>query len=74
MGDRRGPPGRGPYLVPAQGREDEPVLSHNAIWKLLLPVLILCCPQGERELGELGLTELLGRKHRGFPLPAFTSR
>lgn len=47
------------YLVPAQGCEDESVLSHNAVWELLLPILILCCPQGERELGELGLIELL---------------
>lgn len=61
-GDGRGPPGRGPYLVPAQGCEDEPVLSHDAVRGLLLPVLISRCPRGECEPGELGLTELSGRE------------
>ena len=56
------PSGRGPHLIPAQGREDESILAHNAVWELLLPVLILRGPQGKRELGELGLTELSGRR------------
>lgn len=55
------PSGCGPHLIPAQGCEDESVLPHDAVWELLLPVLILRGPQGECELGELGLAELLGR-------------
>lgn len=47
-----------PYLVAAQGCKDESILTHNAVWKLFLSILILSCPQGERELGELGLVEL----------------
>lgn len=55
------PPGHGPYLVPTQGREDESILTHDAVWELLLAILILSRPQGECELGELGLTELSER-------------
>lgn len=64
------PAGHRPYLVSAQGREDESVLPHNAVWELLLSILILSCPQGKCELGELGLAELSERKPlmRQWPL------
>lgn len=58
MPGEQSPPGCGAYLIPAQGREDEPVLPYDTVWELLLPVLILSCPQGKRELGELSLAEL----------------
>lgn len=46
------------YLVSAQGCEDESFFPHNTIWELLLPILVPSIPQGERELGQLGFTEL----------------
>lgn len=54
------------YLVAAQGRKDEPVLPHDAVWELLLPIFILCGPQSKCELGELGFTELSERNTSVF--------
>lgn len=61
--ESQAPLGCGPYLVPAQGCQDESVLTHNAVRELLLSILILSCSQGHCELGELGLTELSERNY-----------
>lgn len=55
--------GHEPYLVAAQGRKDESILTHNAVWELFLSILILSCPQSKGELGELGLIELSKRNY-----------
>lgn len=54
-------------LVTTQGREDESILTHNTVRELLLPILILSRPQGECELGQLGLTELSEERPCQFP-------
>lgn len=46
------------YLVAAQGCKDESFFPHNAIWELLLPILVPSTPQGKGELGQLGFAEL----------------
>lgn len=46
------------YLVSAQGCKDESFFPHDAIWELLLPILVPCIAQGKCELGQLGITEL----------------
>ena len=43
------PLGCRPYLVLAQGCEDESVLTGSAVWELLFPILILNYPQGKCE-------------------------
>lgn len=49
------------YLVAAQGCKDESFFPHNAIWELLLPILVPSTPQGKGELGQLGFAELRER-------------
>lgn len=46
------------YLVSAQGCKDESFFPDNAIWELLLPILVPSTSQGKCELSQLGFAEL----------------